>query len=69
MENQREHHNSEEEKKNVMLKYLKVIILQNPFYNYFQYGNKVNSILTELEKTYIYSNIENYLKLLRNKII
>jgi|LauGreDrversion4_2_1035121.scaffolds.fasta_scaffold4401577_1 hypothetical protein len=50
-EREREHNTSEEEKKNVMLKYLKVIILKNPFYNYFQYGNKVKTIFTELEKT------------------
>jgi hypothetical protein len=72
MENKKEHYSadsSDEDKKNVMMKYLKVIVMQNPFYNYFQYGNKVNSILEELEKTYIKYNLDSYLKLLRDKII
>ena len=44
--------NDEDEKANVMLKYLKVVLMQNPFYNYFQYGNKLHMIFGELEKTY-----------------
>ena len=39
------------ESSNVMIKYLKVVVLQNPLSNYIQFGWKVNQILDELDKT------------------
>lgn len=62
MENNQDHLNIDEEKKNVMLKYLKVVLFRNPFYHYFQYGNKINTIFEELDKTYLINNTEDCLK-------
>ena len=40
-----------DEHKNVVMKYIKVAFLSNPFYQYFQFGAKINKIFDELEKT------------------
>lgn len=51
MENSVPNADTEENRSNTMMRYLKVVVMQNPFFNYFQYGGKLGMIFDELEKT------------------